>query len=366
MDSINNLFNNGSTTHYDYDYDKMTMMSNNSYAYEYYSNPSEYNKNLRKATYDQILDDREKFRYVYHVFAGCIVVLNILVIVIITSSRKRRSHFRNWLILHIMCMHVLFGGVGLPYTAQSMEESGAGLNSVALCKSLAFLSDITEYMSNISIGILGIYHCLNLISTRLLKSVSNALLVSVLLILPWFIVLMLSAVLRLTMSEEQYGQCYIISDETAQYLWLTMACCVPLTIVLACFLTIIYLMCSPTFILNDRYSSGRHFTLFVSICLGACFFLRTPFYIVFFEPLKKVNPYKYNLAWTRMTHGLDAARLTSMVVIPLAYLIPMEFKKRYRKLKLKILCKDEECTTTNKKSQTMDMVPVSHTDRTVV
>lgn len=264
-------------------------------------------------------------------------------------------------------MHVLFGGIVVPYLAQSLEEPGAGLKSVPLCKFLAYLSDITEYMSNISIGILGIYHCLNLISTRLLKSVSNALLVSVLLILPWFIVLMLSAVLRLTMSEEQYGQCYIISDKTAQILWLTMAFCVPLTIILACFFTVIYLMCSPSFCVNDRFASGRLFTLFVCISLGACVFLRTPFYIADFKPLGKINIERYGHLWTpRILYGLDSARLTSMVVIPLAYLIPLELKKRYRKLKSKLLCTNVECNTNNKKPQAMEMVTASHPECSVV
>ena len=62
-------------------------------------------------------------------------------------------------------------------------------------------------MSNISVEIIGFYQCKTIASARLLKIVFNALLVSIMIILPWFVVFMLTTVLHLTMSEEQYGQC---------------------------------------------------------------------------------------------------------------------------------------------------------------
>ncbi|XP_045172728.2 uncharacterized protein LOC123534508 [Mercenaria mercenaria] len=313
--------------------------------------------------YRQMIRDRKNFRYVYHAFAACIVLINGIMMSAIVLSRKQRCHFRNWLIIHMTGIHILFGGLALPFLAQTFDMTSAGLSSVPLCKLFSFLSDITEYMSNISIGILGVYQCLNLISPRLLKSVSNALLLSIMIILPWFVAVMLTAVLRLTMSEEQWGQCYIVSDETAHVLWLTLARCLPLFMVLACLITILSVACSPFTPRNDRSPPGRHnTTIFISVCLGACLFMRTPFYIIFFEPIADECMSKNMLLCSRLTHGLDIVRLLSMLLIPLAYLVQLDIRKRCRKFRSKLLCKTVDCNNTSKKQQPMEMLSVSNNE----
>lgn len=313
------------------------------------------------SAYEQMIRERKNFRYVYHTFAACIVIVNGIMVASIVISRKQRRHFRNWLILHLTSIHILFGGIALPFLAQSFDMTSAGLGSVPLCKLLSFLSDITEYMSNISIGILGIYHCMNLISSRLLKSVSNALLLSIMIILPWFIVVMLTAVLRLTMSEEQYGQCYIVSDRTAQTLWFTLAHCLPLIMILACFITIMSLVCSPFLPKDDRSHGKPNTTVFVSISLGASLFMRTPFYIIFFEPVDEDCKSKHKFLCSRLTHGLDIVRLLSMLVIPIAYLVQLNFRKRCRQLRPKLLCKTVDCNA-SKKQPSVEMVSVRNNE----
>lgn len=347
-----------------------TTVYNRTYLYypdHYYLYEDMYNDSMGYSAedfsaYEQMIRERKNFRYVYHAFAACIVIVNGIMVATIVISRKQRRHFRNWLILHLTCIHILFGGIALPFLAQSFDMTSAGLRSVPLCKLFSFLSDITEYMSNISIGILGVYHCMNLISSRLLKSVSNALLLSIMIILPWFIVVMMTAVLRLTMSEEQYGQCYIVSDRTAQILWFTLAHCLPLVLILACFMTILSLVCSPYLPKDDTSPHGRHnTTIFVSICLGACLFMRTPFYIIFFEPVDEGCKSKHKFLCSRLTHGLDIVRLLSMLLIPLAYILQLDIRKRCRKFRSKLLCKTVDCNATSKK-QNVEMVSVANNE----
>lgn len=332
------------------------------YSHYYFDNESEITEEEYHA-YQQMIQERKNYRYVYHAFAALIVILNGCLVVTIALSPKQRRHFRNWLIIHMTSIHILFGGIALPFLAQSFDTTSAGIRSVPLCKLFSFVSDVTEYMSNISIGILGVYQCLNIISPRLLKSVSNALLLSIMIILPWFVVVMLTAVLRLTMSEEQWGQCYIVSDKTAQILWLILAQCLPLFIVFICLISILSVALSPFSSKNDSSPPGRHNpTIFVSICLGACLFMRTPFYIIFFEPIGREFKSKHMILSARLTHGLDIVRVLSMVLIPFAYLVQLDIRKRCRKFRSKLLCKTVDCNTTSKKQQQMEMVSVTNNE----
>ncbi|XP_060569341.1 uncharacterized protein LOC132727778 isoform X2 [Ruditapes philippinarum] len=325
------------------------------YSHYYFTNESSITEEEYLA-YQKMIQERKNFKYVYHAFAAFIVLMNGSLVAAILLSAKQRRHFRNWLIIHMTGIHILFGGIALPFLAQSFDATSAGIRSVPLCKLFSFVSDITEYMSNISIGILGVYQCLNIISPRLLKSVSNALLLSIMIILPWFVCVMLTAVLRLTMSEEQWGQCYIVSDKTAQILWLVLARCLPLLMVLTCFISILSVAISPFSTKSDRSPPGRHnTTIFVSICLGACLFMRTPFYIIFFEPIDEDCKRKHRFLCARLTHGLDIVRLLSMLLIPFAYLVQFDIRKRCRKFRSKLLCKTVDCNTTSKKQQPMEM-----------
>lgn len=330
-----------------------------------------YNAN-RKLYYQQIEElnimDRERkvISYVYHAFAGCIVLLNIMLSVSILISRKQRRHLRSWLILHMTFLHILYAAIGLPFLAH-MKLTTFG-NHIALCKLLYFLSDVLQYMSNISIGMLGVYQCMNVISPRLLKSVSNVLLGCIMIVLPWFVVVMLTSVLRLTMSEEQFGRCYNVSDSTANALWLIMAFYLPHALIAAALIAIIVISFTkfkPKFTLAGS-SRGSGITLFVVICLSSTLLLRLPFSILFFPHILRDCYLNYGpLVCSRIINGLDVTRLASMVVIPSAYLIQKEVSKRCRKLKSKILCRTVECSANIKKQQTMELKPVPSSERAV-
>ena len=71
-------------------------------------------------------------------------------------------------------------------------------------------------MSNLSIGVLGVYQTAVLCSPQFLNGVSHILLTAILIGIPWLVVMILTAVLRLTMSAEHLGYCYKIDDVTAQ------------------------------------------------------------------------------------------------------------------------------------------------------
>ncbi|XP_052801055.1 uncharacterized protein LOC128231857 isoform X2 [Mya arenaria] len=337
---------------------------NESFDYEHYLHARR-----QAAIFDTMDFERRRFVYVYHAFAGCIVLFNLLVAVAILISRKQRKHFHNWLILHMTILHILYGAISLPFLAQLFTTTGAGLGSNAVCKLLNFITDVLNYMANISTGILGFYQCITVVSPRLLKSVSNALLVSIMIILPWFVVFMLTAVLRLTMSEEQYGQCYIVSDKTAIILWFLFSKVLPMTLISACFITMVTIACFKYNLNSSTSRNERRYdiTVFVSICLALCIAMRLPFYIVFFEPVTyKCITSLGNLFCSRVIYGLDTANLASMVLIPLAYLIPKEVIKRCRKFKARLLCKTVDCSSNKKKQQTMEMVSIQSTDRSLL
>lgn len=322
----------------------------------------------RKLYYLQELNmiDRERkvISYVSHAFAGCIVLLNVLLAVSILISRKQRRHFRSWLILHMTFLHILYAAIGLPFLAQ-IKISKFG-NYIALCKILYFISDVLQYMSNISIGMLGVYQCINVISPRLLKSVSSVLLGSVMIVLPWFVVVMLTSVLRLTMSEEQFGQCYIVSDLTADILWSIVAFYLPHALIAGCFFAIIIISFTkfrPRFSSPDPSRRGG-ITLFVLICLLSTLVMRLPLDIVMYPPLLR-DCYRRYLVCSRILHGLDVTKLISMVIIPSAYLIQKEVSKRCRKLKSRILCRSVECTANLKKQQTLELKSMTSSERTL-
>lgn len=344
----------------------------NDYNLSYYYNYVNYSYEEQMATfaeYKQIITERTVFRYMYHALAACIVILNGLAVFTIVVSRKQRRHFRNWLILHILFVHILFGGIAVPFNAQTLDQTAAGLGSVPLCKLFMFISDITEYMSTLSIGIFGVFHCLNMISARLLKSVSNVLLLSIMIILPWFVVVMLTAVLRLTMSEEQYGQCYIVSDQTAQNLWFVLSFAVPMTLVLADLLTIIILKSLCCILHSNRrfLPSKQSFTMFAVICLAACLVLRTPIHVIMFEPIRSMCTEKYRpLTWYRMLHGPDIVKLFSMVLIPLVFVIQMDIRRRCKKFRSRILCKTVDVSSNARKQQTVEMITMTNNIETSV
>ena len=64
--------------------------------------------------YKTIDKDRVIFRVLYNVLAVCIVGLNGLLMVSVFISRKQSDSFRNWLLLHITIIQILYGGVVWP------------------------------------------------------------------------------------------------------------------------------------------------------------------------------------------------------------------------------------------------------------
>ena len=330
----------------------------------YYANRDLYYKRIQEL--NTIDRERKVISYVYHAFAGCIVLLNVLLVVSILISRKQRRHFRSWLILHMTFLHILYAAIGLPFLAQ-MKHTTFG-KYVALCKLLYFLSDVLQYMSNISIGMLGVYQCMNVISPRLLKSVSNVLLGSIMIVLPWLVAVMLTTVLRLTMSEEQFGQCYLVSDHTADVLWSIVAFYLPLALIAGCFFGIVIISFSK---FRPKFSSPQPqrrsgITLFVLISLSSTLLMRLPLDIMMFPTLLRDCYITYgHLVCSRIINGLDVTRLISMVIIPSAYIIQKEVSKRCRKLKSKILCRTVEYKPSIKKQQTLELKSMTTSEGTV-
>lgn len=353
----------------EYYFDNITLSNfvfygNHSYDYYYAEQRKLHYKRLQELY--AIDRERKVISYVYHAFAGCIVLLNFLVVVSILISRKQRRHVRSWLILHMTFLHILYAAIGLNFLAQ-MKHTTLG-NNITLCKLLYFLSDVLNYMSHLSIGLLGVYQCLNVISPRVLKSVSSVLVFSVMIVLPWFVVVMLTSVLRLTMSEEQFGQCYIVSDRTANVLWSVVAFYLPHILIAGCFISILVVSFSK---FKPRVSSSqshrrRGMTLFVVICLFTTLVMRLPHDIMLFPPITEDCYLRYGqLIHNRILYGLDITRLVSMVIIPLTYLIQKEMTKRCRKLKSKILCRTVECQANLKKQQTLELKSMPSTERSV-
>ncbi|XP_052223986.1 uncharacterized protein LOC127839638 [Dreissena polymorpha] len=347
---------------YDY-FGNATAPYNETYNVTYILNENELD-NLRQL---HAMDrEREKMMYVYNSMAGCIFFFNCVVLLLILSNRNERKHFRNWLILHMAVIHMLHSSIALPFLAQTFKAPSAGLvNDIGLCKFLFFLSDILNYILHVSIGILGVYQCITTISLRLLKSVSSVFLVSIMMILPWFVVVMLSAVLRLTMSEEQWGGCYIISDTTATTLWFIMATVLPFILITCCFVTLIVCTavkattdCSPS-----RSARHLHMTYFVGFCLCVCIMMKIPYHVVVFDPVRMLCYQSLNqLACYRIEYALDIANLSGMLMIPIVYIVPNVIHG-CRLLKNRFLCKTGDCSTNVKKPQSIEMACMSSSER---
>ena len=332
---------------------------NDTYSFDYdsaYRDPEKWDE------IKTLYTDREIFRYFYHVFSAFIVVSNSLLIVSIFVSKKQRRNFRNWLIIHVTIIHILIGGIICPFLGERFVSRNAGLDTVP-CKLLSYLSDTFDYVSNVSIGILGVYQCVVMLSPRMLKGVSRALLTAIMIIVPWVVCVMLTSVLRLTMSEEHLGQCYTISDLTAQMLWNVLAYGLPLFLILVCCIAILIVVCSPFITTIDTVTQSRpNMTVFVSVCLGSCVLMRTPFYFVYSTAIDaKCKEYNNHVICQRLTFSLDQLRLANLVLIPLVYLIPAQIKKCCRKMKSKVLCKHVDCTTHPKK-HTLEMVSIKQLD----
>jgi len=314
--------------------------------------------------------ERDIAVYVSHAYAATIAVVNIVLACVILLNRKQRSHFRNWLILHITFLHILYGAISLPFKAQMLQAPAAGLGkTVAVCKLLHFICDILVYMLNISVGILGIYQCIMVLSPRLLKSVSSALLASIMMVLPWLVAFMLTAVLRLTMSEEQYGQCYIVSDTTAETLWLVLSRLLPYLLMTTCCLLLAATSCMALVATttSSQQSRKQEMTYFVTICLALCITLRLPSQLVVYPPIQVQCIESFGrLFCSRLNYSMNYLNSTTMILIPLAYLIPKVIVKRCKKSFPGIACKSRECNQTQaKKSQAIEMVPVQ-TERSPV
>lgn len=301
--------------------------------------------------YMDMVQERTVFRYFYHVFSVLILVSNVLVMVAICASRKQRRHFRNWLIMHMTVIHILFGGIVCPFLGQLLVENytDLGLNMVA-CKLLHFASDALSYMSNLSIGILGVYQTAVLCSPRMLNGVSHALLTAIMIIIPWLVVIMLTAVLRLTMSVEHLGECYKVDDHTAQVVWTVLAYGMPLFLVFLCLISVILVAVSPFINTTESSPPGRrNIIVFIGVCLASCFIMRTPFYFIYSKPLSDQCSLTLGIMiCQRMKLTLDQVRLASMVVIPVVYLVPTECRKGFRKIKSS--CCKSDCSSTRKPS----------------
>ena len=316
--------------------------------------------------YIALVNSRPMYRSLYFAFAAAIVLFNVLWIVAICISRKQRRHFRNWLLLHVAIIHILIGGITCPFLGQQCVSLSAGLNTV-ICKLLYFLSDTLDYTSNVSVAIFGVYQCITMLSPRVLKGVSHALLTSMMIIIPWFVCVTLTVVLRLTMTEEQYGQCYLISDRTAQTLWLVLATILPLLIVFLSFIIVIAVACSPFISAVDSSPPGRRYmTFFTSAFLLTYMLMRPPFQFLFSRPLEDYCHVYNSRSWCKkLVYTLDQVRLANIVLVPLIYLIPVEIKIYCKRFRSKVLCKSVESNTTPKK-QSLEMVTVKTQERTVV
>ena len=318
----------------------------------------------RYMLYMDMAKERQLFRYFYHVFAVLILVPNVFVVVAICASRKQRRHFRNWLIIHMTVIHILFGGIVCPFLGQHLVESytGLGLNMVT-CKLFHFASDTLSYMSSVSIGILGVYQTSVLCSPRMLNGVSHTLLTAIMIVIPWLVVIMLTAVLRLTMSVEHFGECYKIDDTTAQVVWTILAYGMPLLLVSICLASVIIVAVSP--FMNTAESSPpgrRNIIVFISVCLTSCLVMRTPFYFVYSEPLSDKCIVSFGaLVCQRLKLTLDQFRLASMVLIPVVYLVPTEIKRGLRKFRSS--CCKSDCSSAKK--QSVELTDIHSSERMI-
>ena len=314
----------------------------------------------RYMSYMDMVNERSFFRYFYFVFTVLILVTNILVLVAICASRKQRRHFRNWLIMHMIVIHILFGAIVCPFLGQLLVENYSSLGlTMVMCKLLYFSSDVLSYMSNLSVGVLGVYQTAILCSPRLLNGVSHTLLTAILIVIPWFVVTMLTAVLRLTMSAEYLGDCYKIDDLTAQIVWTVFAYGIPLFIVCLCLVSVIMLLISPFVNTTESSPPGRRNVIaFIVFCLASCLVMRTPFYFVYSEPLSEDCDKNLGIViCQRVKLSFDQLRLLSMVVIPLVYLIPTECRKGFRKMKTS--CCQPECSSARKPTVELENVHVN-------
>lgn len=315
--------------------------------------------------YVSMVNERHLFRYFYHVFTVLILITNIFVVVAICASRKQRRHFRNWLIMHMTVVHILFGGIVCPFLGLFLVESytSLGLDMVS-CKLLNFASDALSYMSNLSVGVLGIYQTALLCSPRLLNGVSNTLLTAILIVIPWFMVIMLTAVLRLTMSVEHLGDCYKIDDVTARTVWTVLAYGIPLFLVFMCLISVIIIVLSPFMNTTESSPPGRrNIVVFIAFCLASCFILRTPFYFVYSELFGEECKETYGiLICQRIMLTLDQLRLASMVFIPIVYLVPTECRKGWKKVRSS--CCKSHCSSARKTN--VELTDVNMSDRMIV
>ena len=342
------------------------MTENISYEPYYFDNETFNAEDLYRQyiLYMDMTKERHLFRYFYHVFAFLILVTNVSMVLAICASRKQRRHFRNWLIIHMTVIHVLIGGIVCPFLGQHLVESytDLGLNMVT-CKLFHFASDTLSYMSSVSIGILGVYQTSVLCSPRMLNGVSHTLLTAIMIVIPWLVVLMLTAVLRLTMSVEHFGDCYKIDDNNAQVVWTILAYGMPHLLVCICLTSVIIVAVSPFINTAESSPPGRqNIIVFVTVCLASCLVMRTPFYFIYSDPLSDKCIISFGaLICQRLKLTLDLVRLASMVVIPVVYLVPTELKRGLKKFRSS--CCKSNCSSTKK--QSVELTDIHSSDRMI-
>ncbi|KAK3606450.1 hypothetical protein CHS0354_041396 [Potamilus streckersoni] len=298
--------------------------------YYYHSSESIPENYLRWiAEEDELVRRRAIFRVMYLVLGGIMVLLHSAVMAWILSHHDQRKLFVNWLYLHMSILHIIIGLCVCPFLSQLTTKAGAGLQTI-LCKIAWFISDIMDYLSLISVLVIGVHHCLEFSSPSMLEGVSRTFMAVVMIGIPWVVVFLLTLVLRLMMTVEIFGDCYVVEDQNTKIVWIILSKGIPFSLLFLCFLFIVYRYCKAVRNFEHMPKDARFRTIFSCLTITLCLLFRVP--NVFFIP-----PLAYPCSLGRPTcetldMSLDQLRLIGISFIPLAYLTPKRIKSCYKHL----------------------------------
>ncbi|KAL3856769.1 hypothetical protein ACJMK2_011489 [Sinanodonta woodiana] len=310
--------------------DTYNVSDENYYNYSSESIPENYLKWIQEE--DELVRRRAIFRVMYLVLGGMMVLLHIALMSWILSRHDQRKLFVNWLYLHMSILHTIIGLCVCPFFSQLTTKAGAGLPTI-LCKIAWFISDIMDYLSLISILVIGVHHCLEFRSPSMLEGVSRTFLAVVMIGIPWVVVFLLTLVMRLMMTVEMFGECYVVEDYNTKLVWIILSKGIPFSLLFLCFLFIVYRYCKAVNSFEHMQKDVRSRTIFSCLAISFCLIFRVP--SVFFIP-----PLAYPCTLGRPTcetldMSLDQLRLLGIAIIPLAYFTPNRSKVCYKHLRRK-------------------------------